>query len=69
MKNEFINNLQCCKGCTTCAPGYDIEISGKFYKHVCEKSLYYAIDNPTPEQFEWIEKFIHARREYIANKI
>jgi hypothetical protein len=69
MKNKFIERLTYCKNCTTCSPGYDIKISGKLYKHVCEKSLYYKIDNPIEEQIEWIVKFIHARIEYIENHV
>ena len=67
MKNEFVRNLKYCKNCTTCSPGYNIEISGVKYNNVCEKGLYYSVDNPASEQIEWIIKFIQARREYIVN--
>ena len=69
MKNEFIERLTYCKKCTTCAPGHDLNIEGKLYRNVCNKSLCYWIDNPTSEQIEWIIKFIHARREYIINHL
>lgn len=71
MKAEFISRFTTCNGCSTskfsCAPGRDVEVNGVVYKNICKRTLIYAVDNPTTEQFKWIEKFITARREYIKN--
>ena len=69
MQNEYMAHLRYCKNCTTCTPGHDLELFGEPYKNVCEKSFAYYIDNPTPEQFEFVKKFVIARREYIINFI
>jgi len=55
LRNEFMNYAanfkRCCKSGKGCG--------------VCGKSRTYYITNPTEEQFEWIEKFIFVRREFI----
>jgi len=59
LKTEYMNylaNFQSCKDCNGCGG-------------TCAKKRVYRITNPTKEQFEWIEQFIHARREYITNPI
>ena len=66
MRAEFIDGIKC-TGCGDCKPGTKIDVSGKQY-FVCWRTEYYRI-NPTAEQFQWIEKFIFARREYIKGTI
>jgi len=71
MKTEFFSRIKHCDGCEAigkahgCAPGCDIDIDGVIQKGICKNTLLYSIDNPTTEQFEWIEKLIIARRKYI----
>ena len=73
MKTEFLSRIKFCDGCSelksphSCFPGCDVEIDGAIKKGVCVNTLRYKIDNPTKEQFEWIFKFIIARRDYINN--
>jgi len=63
MQTECINNMQCtrCGGCTP----INLKILGNDYD-VCWKMGYGNL-RPTAEQFQWIEKFILARREYIKS--
>ena len=71
MKTEFLSRIKQCDGCAeigkphSCAPGCDVEIDGVVRKGICQYTLLYSVDNPTTEQFEWIKKFIFARRKYI----
>jgi len=62
MRDEFIDGIKC-NGCGGCKPGIKINILSK-QCFVCRRTEYCRI-NPTAEQFEWIEKFILARREYL----
>ena len=76
MRNEYINNriISCgvCAGTPegriirnlTCDKPLDFTESGKVY-HLCTVNFGYARHNPTPEQFEMIERFIMARIEAI----
>ena len=66
MRAEFIDGIKC-TGCGGCKPGTKIDISGKPC-FVCWRTEYCRI-NPSAEQFEWIVKFIFARRAYIKNTI
>ena len=68
MNKEFISNFKPCGACGhSCAPGIDVEIGGVLHKNVCKENLVYSVRNPSVEQMKWIEKFIHARRNYIDN--
>ena len=67
MKNEYMKSLIYCNNCTNCSPGYDIKLSGEVHKNLCAKSFAYCIGNPTSDQFEFVKKFVQARREYIIN--
>jgi len=62
MRVECINGMKC-DYCGGCAPGKERMILGDQYS-VCRGSGYRS-HKPTSQQFEWIEKFIIARREYI----
>jgi len=62
MRAEFIDGIKC-NGCDGCKPGIKINILNK-QCFVCWRTEYCRI-NPTAKQFEWIEKFILARREYL----
>jgi len=66
MRSEFLNGIKC-TGCGECKPGTKTNILGKPY-FLCWR-VEYSRKNPTAEQFEWIEKFIFARRVYIKNTI
>lgn len=64
---ECINGMKC-HGCGGCKPGMKYTILGE-QQYICWKLCYQRI-NPTPEQFQLIEKMILARREYIkANTV
>ena len=63
MQAECIDNMQCTR-CGGCAP-INLKILGSHYD-VCWKMGYGHL-RPTAEQFQWIEKFILARREYIKS--
>jgi len=74
-KTEFISRIKPCVNCLTkdgrnkqCNNGHDIEIDGMLHKGTCKNSLFYEVKNPTAEQFRWIEKFIYARRDFIAKE-
>ena len=67
VKSDYMKNLKTCTPCHTCAPGYSIELLGELHENVCKNSFVYYIDNPTPEQFEFIKRFVIAQREYILN--
>ena len=71
MKTEFVSHFKPCRDYAkrgySCAPFCDVEVDGIIYSHVDKKTKIYNIKNPTPEQFEWIKKFIIARRKYIEN--
>ena len=66
-KNDYVKHLYKCYACHTCAPGYSIELLGELHENICKNSFVYSIDNPTPEQFEFVKRFIIAQREYISN--
>ena len=69
MKAEFVSHFEPCRHFAenqiSCSPYCDVEVDGNVYTAVAKKTKIYTIKNPTTEQFEWIEKFIHARRKYI----
>ena len=64
MITECLKGMKC-QGCGGCKPGIKYTILGK-QQYVCWKLCYQCL-NPTAEQFEWIEKMILARREYIKS--
>ena len=64
MITECINGMKC-HGCGGCKPGMKYTILEKQH-YLCWNFCYQCI-NPTPEQFQWIEKMIFVRREYIIN--
>jgi len=65
MRTECISGMKC-RGCGGCKPGIKQNILGRQYM-ICWKACYER-HNPTLEQFQWIEKMILARREYIKTK-
>jgi hypothetical protein len=71
MKAEFVSHFKPCRDYAkrgySCAPFCDVEVDGIIYSHVDKKTKTYNIKNPTPAQFEWIKKWIIARRTYIEN--
>ena len=62
----YISNLKFCSRCASCVPGIELKIMGKEYHNVCVGYGYCCYD-PTPQQFQWIERFIGMRREYIQH--
>ena len=64
VRAEYMQNIKYCGKCGSCAPGRDMDLLGKPYKDVCVNTDY-NVYSPTAEQFQFIEKFILARREYI----
>ena len=71
LKKEFVSSeARHCRGCPKTSPcpwgeSASLEWDGNVY-YICSRFNYTCV-NPTPEQFEMIERLIHFRRAYIRD--
>jgi hypothetical protein len=72
MQAEFTARFKPCKyyaeARASCERYCTFTVGGVEYTGISKDSKVYNVKNPTAEQFEWIKKFISARRNYIDTR-